>query len=148
MGKNCLSCHHVSEGSVLGAISIKIPLSESFGRIRNLQYFYAGLGISGIIDIALVILLVVKTTHKPLDELIDKVKKVGEGHVDLSLSFEGNDEVAVMSRNVGNVIQHFSKMINSIITTTSKIVPVVDVLRTKRRPLLMEPKASRVKHIR
>jgi methyl-accepting chemotaxis protein len=131
MGKNCLSCHHVSEGSVLGAISIKVPLNESFGRIRNLQYLYAGLGISGIIGIAFVILLVVKATHKPLDELIDRVKKIGEGHVDISLSFQGKDEIALMSKNVGNVIRHFSNMIDSIVTTTSKVVPVVDVLRAK-----------------
>jgi len=48
MGKNCLSCHKVSEGRVLGTISIKIPLDESFGRIRTLQYIYIGLGVIGI----------------------------------------------------------------------------------------------------
>ncbi|BCB95412.1 hypothetical protein JZK55_03340 [Dissulfurispira thermophila] len=131
MGKNCLSCHHVNEGAVLGAISVRIPIDESFGRIRRLQYLYAGLGLAGIIGITLVISFVVKTTHKPLEELIDRVKKIGEGHIDLSLSFEGKDEVALMSQNVRNVIQYFSNMINSIIATTSKIVPIVDVLRTK-----------------
>ncbi len=49
MGKNCLNCHAVSEGTVLGAVSIKIPLTESFGRIKSMQYLYIALGCAGIL---------------------------------------------------------------------------------------------------
>jgi methyl-accepting chemotaxis protein len=40
MGKNCISCHIVKEGDVLGAISIKVPITESLYRIHSLQYTY------------------------------------------------------------------------------------------------------------
>jgi len=56
MGKNCLSCHNVKEGTVLGAISIRVPLRESFDRIRALQYFYGFLGLSGLFAMTIIVL--------------------------------------------------------------------------------------------
>jgi methyl-accepting chemotaxis protein len=131
MGKNCLSCHHVREGEPLGAISIKIPIDKAFSRIRNLQYMYIGLGLAGVIGITFVILFIVKAIHRPVDELIEKVHKISEGQIEVPLDLEGKDEVALMSKNVKRIIEYFSSMINSIILTTSKVVPIIDVLRTK-----------------
>jgi diguanylate cyclase (GGDEF)-like protein/PAS domain S-box-containing protein len=37
-GTNCLSCHHVADGSVNGAASITIDLKDDFNAIRNTQY--------------------------------------------------------------------------------------------------------------
>jgi diguanylate cyclase (GGDEF)-like protein/PAS domain S-box-containing protein len=37
-GTNCLTCHHVTDGSVNGAASITIDLNDDFIAIRNTQY--------------------------------------------------------------------------------------------------------------
>ena len=131
MGKNCLTCHNVSEGTVLGAISIKVPLTASINRIQSLQYLYIALGLIGIIMITGLVLGIVYLTLRPMKQLIENVKKVGEGYVETSLSIDGKDEIAQMSHNVDMVIKYFSKMLNTIIMATKKIPPTVDALRTR-----------------
>jgi methyl-accepting chemotaxis protein len=130
MGKNCLSCHHVKEGAVLGAISIRVPLKDSFNRVRNMQYLYGLLGLIGIIAMSLIVVFFVNKTHAPMKVLIEKVRKVGEGYTDTSLYLEGKDEIAQMSQSVDMVIKHFSKMLHIIIATSAKILPAVDIVRT------------------
>lgn len=131
MGKNCLNCHNVSEGTVLGVVSIRVPLTESAGRIKSLQYLYITLGLIGLLMMTGLVLGIIHLTLRPLKKLIDNAKKVGEGYVETSLSIEGNDEIAQMSRNVDMVVRYFSKMLNTIILATRKIAPTVDALRTR-----------------
>jgi methyl-accepting chemotaxis protein len=130
MGKNCLSCHAVKEGTVLGAISIRVPLKDSFGRIKAMQYLYGLLGVLGILAMSTIVVVLVNLTHSPMKTLIAKVRRVGEGYTDTSLYIEGKDEIAQMSQNVDMVIKHFSKMLHTIIAGSSKILPAVDVVRT------------------
>ncbi|HYA88062.1 MAG TPA: methyl-accepting chemotaxis protein [Nitrospirota bacterium] len=130
MGKNCLSCHNVKEGTVLGAISIRVPLTDSFSRIRAMQYLYGLLGLSGIIAMSIFVLVLINITHAPMKTLIEKIRKVGEGYTDTSLYIEGKDEIAQLSQNVDKVIKYFSKMLHTIINASSKILPAVDVVRT------------------
>ncbi len=131
MGKNCLSCHNVREGTVLGVISIKVPLAESFHQIASLKTMYALLGLLGILVITGIIVGILHRSLAPLSVLIDKVTKVGEGYTDTSLYIEGKDEIAKMSQSVDTVIKYFSKMVNGIIMSSRKIMPVVEVLNTR-----------------
>jgi len=131
MGKNCLSCHNVKEGAVLGAISIKVPLRESFGRIRSMQYLYGVLGLCGIIAMTSIVLVLVHLTHSPMKDLIAKVRRVGEGYTNTSLRIEGKDEIAQMSQNVDMVMKHYSNMLHTIIAASAKILPAVDVVKTQ-----------------
>jgi len=128
-GKNCLSCHNVKEGTVLGAISIKVPLRESFDRIRALQYLYGVLGLSGLVVMTILVVSLVNRILSPLQDLIAKVKRVGEGYTDTSLSHEGKDEIAQMSQNVDLVIRYFSRMLNTIIQASAKIMPAVAIVK-------------------
>jgi len=129
MGKNCLSCHSVKEGTVLGAISINVPLKDTFGRIKEMQYLYGILGLCGIIAMTILVLGLVHLTLSPIKDLIVKVRRVGEGYTDTSLYREGKDEIAQMSQNVDLVVKHFSQMLNTIIQASAKIMPAVDNVR-------------------
>jgi methyl-accepting chemotaxis protein len=131
MGKNCLTCHNVSEGTVLGAISVRVPITESLNRIQSLQYFYIVFGSIGLLMTTGLVLGIVYLTLSPLKKLIENVKKVGEGYVETDLSIDGKDEIAQMSHNVDMVIKYFSRMLNTIILATKKIAPTVDALRTR-----------------
>ncbi|HET6514954.1 MAG TPA: HAMP domain-containing methyl-accepting chemotaxis protein [Thermodesulfovibrionales bacterium] len=133
MGKNCLSCHDVKEGTVLGAISIRVPLKESFLRIRHMKHLYAVLGLCGIITMTIVILVLMHRVLSPLKDLVAKVRRVGEGYTDTSLYLDGKDEISQMSQNVDMVIKHFSTMLHTIISASSKIMPAVDTLRIHAR---------------
>lgn len=131
MGKNCLSCHNVSEGTVLGAVDMRVPLTESLGRIKSLQYFYIAIGLAGVLVLMVLVLGIINLTLSPLTQLIEKVKRVGEGYTDTSLRIEGRDEIAQMSQSVDSVIRYFASMIRDIITASGQIMPAVE--EVKRR---------------
>ena len=129
MGRNCLSCHNVKEGDVLGVVSIKAPLEASFARIRSLQRLYGLLGLLGILAIGWMTIFIVNRTHRPLAELIKNMNVVTKEHTCLMEFEKGNDEIAHLAKNVNGVIRFFSDMVNSIMISTSKILPVIDILK-------------------
>lgn len=131
MGRNCLNCHHVKEGTVLGAVSIRIPLDRSFGNISSTRRLYIGLGLIGIVSVGGLVFLIVSITFRPMNSLIERIERLAEG--DLRVTIEGNgsgDEIGVLSRSMNRMIQSFSKMIDSILSSTNKVVSTVDSLRT------------------
>ncbi len=130
-GGNCLSCHKDSEGDVLGAVSIRIPLAGPFSRISGLQRLYALLGLAGIVCVVLIVLLVVNSTLKPLVALINTVKAITNEHSGIAFTEGGSDEVARLALNVEHIIQFFKDMVSNIMTSTSKLLPVIDTLREK-----------------
>ncbi|MBI5849260.1 MAG: CZB domain-containing protein [Nitrospirae bacterium] len=149
MGKNCLGCHKVSEGTVLGAISIRITLSESFGRIRSLQYQFVFLGIIGILSVAVLIVVIFNITHKPLFVLVTVMKQLSKGHLDIKLSVDRKDEIGSISGNVKGILDYFGRMINSIMLSTSRVLPEIDVLRnmSDRAALGAKTQTSQISHI-
>ncbi|MBI5634162.1 MAG: CZB domain-containing protein [Nitrospirae bacterium] len=149
MGKNCLECHKVSEGTVLGAVSIKIPLSDSFGRIRALQYFFIVLGIIGIIAVTVLVIIIFNVTHRPLFALVNAMKQISKGHMDIKLSIDRKDEIGSISGNVKGILDYFGKMINSIMLSTSRVLPEIDVLRnmSDRAALGARTQTGQISHI-
>ncbi|MBZ0156181.1 MAG: CZB domain-containing protein [Alphaproteobacteria bacterium] len=129
MGKNCLSCHTVTEGTVLGAVSIKLPLAKSFGRIRSLQYLYALLGLIGIIGVMLLVIGIVSFTHKPLANFMEETREIGAKYSGIDLSHKEGDEITHVSASVREVVRHFASMVNNIMIATSKVLPVIDILK-------------------
>ncbi|MDA8172941.1 MAG: methyl-accepting chemotaxis protein [Nitrospiraceae bacterium] len=129
MGRDCLSCHNVKPGAVLGAVSIRMPLKGSFARIASLQRLYALLGFLGILFIGWMIVAIVERTHRPLADLIENMAVVTKEHSCLVRFEEGSDEIARLAKNVNGIIHFFSDMVNSVMISTSKLLPVIDVLK-------------------
>ena len=129
MGKNCLSCHNVKEGEVLGAVSIRIPIEKSFGRIRSLQYLYVAIGLAGIIGMMALVLGVINVTHKPLRNFVGDLKELSKKYSGLDFSRQEGDEIAQVAANVRQVCHHLTGMINNVMVTSSKILPVIDILK-------------------
>jgi methyl-accepting chemotaxis protein len=129
MGRNCLSCHNVKEGEILGAVSIRIPIDKTFGRIRSLQYLYALLGFAGIGVMMFLVVVVVNFTHKPLLNFMEDLKELSNKYSGLDISQEGGDEISRVAANVKGVIRHLNAMINNVMITSSKILPVIDILK-------------------
>ncbi|MGD0883525.1 MAG: phosphate/phosphite/phosphonate ABC transporter substrate-binding protein [Thermodesulfovibrionales bacterium] len=96
--KDCLSCHKVREGEVLGAISVRIPLTDSFGRIRSLQYLYAALGLAGIIAVMGIAIMVVSITLKPVKALESAAGKVASGDISFDADIRSEDELGRLSK--------------------------------------------------
>ncbi|MFN3396836.1 MAG: methyl-accepting chemotaxis protein, partial [Thermodesulfovibrionales bacterium] len=130
MGRNCLNCHHVKEGAVLGVVSIKIPLDQAFGIINSTRLLYLGLGLIGIASVTGLIFLVIKINFRPLNKLIDKVGQLSEGDLRISIDNDREDELGTLSKAMNRMIQSFNNIIDRILSSANEVVSSVDVLRT------------------
>jgi methyl-accepting chemotaxis protein len=114
MGKNCLSCHNVKEGTVLGAISIKVPIAESFGRIKSMQYLYGVLGLICIITMSIIVLVLVHRTLAPIKTLIENMSKMSNGDLTLELKADQEDEVGQLIEAVNKTIAILKGIVSDV----------------------------------
>ena len=129
MGKNCLSCHNVKEGTVLGAVSIRIPLAESFAHIRSLRNIYIGLGLIAILSVTGLIIVIVSVVLKPLVHLTEKVRQLSDGDLRTEITYSARDEIGVLAQGMNKMIESFNRMISSIVTSTRNVASSVDIMR-------------------
>ncbi len=128
MGKNCLSCHKVKEGDVLGGVSIRIPITQSLERIRTLQHTFLFFGFVGIGAIIVLIFAILSFTLKPLIKFVGDLSEISHKYSDIDISYKGGNEISHVSNNVLKLIRHLSTMINMVMFTASKTLPLVDIL--------------------
>ena len=140
---NCISCHAVKEGTVLGAISISVPLTESFNRIKWLQLLYAGLGLMGIFGAIVMVFLIFKITmHKPLMKLTNTVEIVAAGDLRVNIEQKSMDEIGILSSNMNKMLQFITGVIDKVLLSANNVVFAVDVLRSRAEKVADGAKAQ------
>lgn len=110
LGKDCLVCHQVPEGTVLGAVSMRISLDkvnaavESF---RNKIFIFAVL--VSVPLLGFVVLFVRSFVTRPLSHLTDSLSDIARGEGDLTrrLEVRGQDEI-------GHTASTFNQMMSTI----------------------------------
>ncbi len=110
LGKDCLVCHQVPEGTVLGAVSMRISLDkvnaavESF---RNKIFIFAVL--VSVPLLGFVVLFVRSFVTRPLSHLTDSLSDIARGEGDLTrrLEVRGQDEI-------GHTANTFNQMMSTI----------------------------------
>ncbi|MDZ4164683.1 MAG: HAMP domain-containing methyl-accepting chemotaxis protein [Smithellaceae bacterium] len=120
-GTNCLTCHTVKEGTVLGALEIKIPLKRSFAAIKSSRNLYLGLGALGVMSMALVLFIIIGRALKPLANLVGKVQQLSDGDLRTSIDHGNNDEIGILARNMNNMVGALNKMIKDILASAGSV---------------------------
>jgi X-X-X-Leu-X-X-Gly heptad repeat protein len=128
MGKNCLSCHQVAEGTVLGAIGIKIPLAASFGKIGALRNLYFGLGLLAVVSVALVIIFMVTKALKPLVALKGKVDVIAGGDLRVNIEVKSRDEI-------GQLLQAMKNMVGKLTSVVAEVKGASDTVASGSKEL-------------
>ncbi|BCS53559.1 methyl-accepting chemotaxis protein [Geobacter sp. SVR] len=149
LGKNCLGCHNVKEGTVLGAADIRIPLTNSLSRIRNYQYLFGILGIVGTLLLTAAIYILARYVFSPLEALTGKVSEVKNGNLGIGFDHRSADEIGVLSASMNDMVQALKVLIGKIIGSSNKIVAVVDNLRLESNRMSegLEREASQIMQI-
>ncbi|PTD97482.1 methyl-accepting chemotaxis protein, partial [Pseudothauera lacus] len=110
LGKDCLLCHMVPEGTVLGAVSMRISLdqvNEAVDSFRNQIFLFAIL--VSIPLLGFVVLFVRSFVSRPLSNMSDSLAEIARGEGDLSrrLTIKGHDEI-------GSTAGTFNQMMSTI----------------------------------
>lgn len=96
LGKNCLNCHEVSEGTLLGAVSMEISLDEATASVRLFRREATLAGLAIAVPLALLIWISVsRLVSRRLRDMTQGLRRIAEGDIDRAepLPVYGADEV-------------------------------------------------------
>ncbi len=93
LGKDCLMCHVVPEGTVLGAVSMEISLEEVNREARQFVAMLAGLAfLLSFPFLLLVFAFVRRSVTRPLANAVNVAELVADGRLDNEIHVAGHDE--------------------------------------------------------
>ncbi len=111
LGVNCLQCHHVSEGEVLGTISLKVNLEPEYRKIQQLSsVLLVGQIFLQLLLFFLIYWLILSVTGSVV-ELESVMLRVKEDE-DFSRRAEvhGNDEIGQISQVFNGFVSHIEEL--------------------------------------
>ena len=133
LGKNCISCHQVPEGTVLGVVNMKISLDKVAGAISTQR---TKLTIAGtlmcLVMFALIHLFVRRFVSHPLAAMTQGLNLIanGEGDLEHRLSVKKLDEVGHASIAFNKMMDKFAGLVRQISVTASEVRSSVGELVT------------------
>ncbi len=119
-GTNCLTCHAVAEGTVLGAVRVSYSLANLHAKINQ------DLAIAGAIAAALFILgmflitlLMKKIVCTPLGQMRDTMNHISQ-NADLRerLPINSTDEIGQLSASFNSMLTSFGNILNQVSDTS------------------------------
>jgi len=133
LGKDCISCHQVPEGTVLGVVSMKISLDQvdqavNAQRIRSLL---AAVGLS-IPLIAFIYLFIRNVVAAPLDRLVSGLRDIAKGEGDLTqrLPIRGQDEIGQAASAFNDMMSKIAALVRQVSQSASKVSTAARALVT------------------
>ncbi|MCK4910482.1 MAG: methyl-accepting chemotaxis protein, partial [Thermodesulfovibrionales bacterium] len=129
MGTDCHGCHDAREGEVLGAVSISVPTAQAMQRVRQVQYAFAGIGFIAVVLSFIVIAVVFRITHSPLNKLARRMTEMSGRSEKADDVLEG-DEVFVLGTLMDEMVQTFNGALGRIIAFTGNVSSAMDQLRS------------------
>ncbi len=124
LGKNCLMCHLVPEGAVLGVVSMNISLEKENAAVRNFtrQIFISAVVMS-VPLLLFIFLFITKFVTKPLEHMTHGLRDIAEGEGDLSRRLDANtkDEIGEASQVFNQVMEKFSGLIRHVSGSAAQV---------------------------
>ncbi len=124
LGKDCTMCHIVPEGTVLGAVSMRISLNKSNVAVRDLtlNIIFVAIGLS--IPLLLFIYLFIRRfVTRPLESMTNGLRDIAQGEGDLTrrLEVNGSDEIGEASMVFNQMMDKFRDLIQHVGESASQV---------------------------
>jgi methyl-accepting chemotaxis protein len=124
LGKNCLTCHTVGEGAVMGVVSMKISLDKvnaSVAGFRNkimLAAFLLSIPLLGFIYF-----FIHRFVTCPLKEMTSSLHAIAEGDGDLTrrLRVRGRDEIGESATLFNQVMEQFRHLVRTVSESADQV---------------------------
>ena len=124
LGKNCLDCHTVPEGSVLGVVSMQISLDKMNAAVRDFRLWTAlAAAILLVLFVAFVYFFVRYSVSRPIEEVGSSLWNIAEGDGNLSyrLKVVGKDEIGTVALAFNNFIEKLQTIIREVKVGTEQV---------------------------
>jgi methyl-accepting chemotaxis protein len=131
LGKDCVLCHQVPEGTVLGVVSMKVSLDSVESEVAAFRLKIAGVALIALG--ALLIIIYLLTHHfvtAPLDQLRKGLRDIASGEGDLTrrLPVNGKDEVGQSAAVFNEMMENFNQLVRQVRDSASQLSSRVTAL--------------------
>jgi len=124
LGKDCLMCHQVPEGSVLGVVSMKVSLDEVNAAVAAQRWkSLAAAILISLPLLAFIYLFVTKVVTRPLDEMVAGLRSIASGEGDLTrrLEVKSNDEIGQAAKVFNDMMANFGKLVRQVDASAGQV---------------------------
>ena len=124
LGKDCVLCHQVPEGTVLGIVSMKVSLDSVESEVAAFRLKIAGVALAALG--ALLVIIYLLTRHfvtAPLEELRKGLRDIASGEGDLTrrLPVNGKDEVGQSALVFNEMMENFNQLVRQVRDSASQV---------------------------
>lgn len=131
LGKDCIACHQVPEGTVLGVVSMKVSLDSVEAEVSAFRLKIAGAAIVALGALLVIIYLI--TNHfvtTPLENLRKGLSDIARGEGDLTcrLPVKGKDEVGQAALVFNEMMENFNQLVRQVRESASQVTVRVAAL--------------------
>ena len=114
LGKNCLGCHTVSSGTVLGAVSMEISLARANETARN--FGLSALSVAALLCLPLAFFIwyfISRIVTRPLHQMTSGLQRIAEGDIEKigHLPHRGHDEVGQATEAFNQVMEKVQELL-------------------------------------
>jgi PAS domain-containing protein len=114
LGKNCLTCHAVAEGTPLGAITLEVELARNKAFVAEFQNGMIAVGMLLFVPLAvlswLALTAMVTMPLRRLSANLDYIAR-GDAALDLRLPVRGGKELALAAESFNRVLEKAANML-------------------------------------
>ena len=130
-GTQCLTCHQVAEGTVMGAVRISYDLSHIFAEIRHNNWLLSGcLGAVFSLGFGLLWWVLQRHVKGPINRLQRTMMQMArERDLSLPLVNHSQDELGQMTRAVDEMVQGFRHSLAEVEGATAQLYLGSDQIR-------------------
>lgn len=131
LGKDCVLCHQVPEGTVLGVVSMKVSLDSVESEVAA---FRLKIGGAALIALGALLIIIYLLTHHfvtaPLEELRKGLRDIASGEGDLTrrLPVKGQDEVGQSAVVFNEMMENFNQLVRQVRDSASQVSSRVGAL--------------------
>ncbi len=124
LGKDCVVCHQVAEGTVLGVVSMKVSLDSVETEVSAFRLKIAGVALAALGALLVIIYLI--TNHfvtVPLEDLRKGLSDIARGEGDLTrrLPVKGRDEVGQSAAVFNEMMENFNQLVRQVRDSASQV---------------------------
>ena len=122
-GTNCLTCHAVTEGTVLGAVRISYSLNNLHNKINHDLVIASGIAFAlFIIAMVMITVLMRKIVVNPLGEIRTTMNLISQ-NADLRqrLKIHSNDEIGQLCESLNSMLSNFSNSLGQVSETSREL---------------------------
>lgn len=124
LGKNCVACHQVPEGTPLGLVSMKISLDQVNLAVakQRVKSMVAALVVS-IPLLAFIWLFIRRFVTTPLEHMVQGLQNIASGEGDLTrrLDADSADEIGRASAAFNSMMEKFAQLVSHVGESASQV---------------------------